>query len=124
MIRSVILVALGGALGSAARYMVSRLMQEQTVTALPLHTLLVNVAGCLFIGLVYALACRLESVGDGLKLFLTVGFCGGFTTFSTFCNEGLSLMRGGQYMLAAAYTALSVFTGMLAVQAGWALGKL
>lgn len=91
MIQSVIMVALGGALGSAARYVVSRVVQEQCATTFPLHTFAVNVVGCLLIGLVCGLAARLDGMGNGLKLFLTVGFCGGFTTFSTFCNENLAL---------------------------------
>ena len=80
------IVALGGALGSAARYVASRLIQEHATTAFPVATCAVNVAGCLLIGLVCGLACKAEGMGEGLKLFLTVGFCGGFTTFSTFCN--------------------------------------
>ena len=128
MLRQVLFVALGGALGSAARYIVSRLVQDNTSAALPLGTMAVNIAGCLVIGLVYGLSTRLDGTGhdmaSGLKLLLTAGFCGGFTTFSTFCSEGLSLMRGGQYTLAAAYAAISVFVGMLAVQAGAALARM
>ena len=74
MIQSVIMVALGGALGSAARYVVSRVVQEQCATAFPLHTFAVNVVGCLLIGLVCGLAARLDGMGNGLKLFLTVAF--------------------------------------------------
>lgn len=103
MIQSVLYVALGGALGSAARFVVSRLVQEHVSTPFPLPTMAVNIVGCLLIGLVYGFAARHEGLGDGMKLFLTVGFCGGFTTFSTFCNEGLALMRGDHFVLAALY---------------------
>ena len=123
MIQSVIIVALGGAFGSAARFVVSRLVQEHAVFAFPLSTMVGNVVGCLIIGLVCGLADRNDGIGDGLKLFLTVGFCGGVTTFSTFCNEGLSLMRGGNFPLAALYAAASLFVGLLAVQAGAMVAK-
>lgn len=123
MIQSVIMVALGGALGSAARYVVSRVVQEQCATTFPLHTFAVNVVGCLLIGLVCGLAARLDGMGNGLKLFLTVGFCGGFTTFSTFCNENLALLREGALLTAALYAALSLFVGLLAVYAGLLIAR-
>lgn len=123
MIQSVLYVALGGALGSAARFVVSRLVQEHVSTPFPLPTMAVNIVGCLLIGLVYGFAARQEGLGDGMKLFLTVGFCGGFTTFSTFCNEGLALMRGDHFVLAALYASASLFIGLLAVQAGTIMGK-
>ena len=123
MIRSIMIVALGGALGSAARYVASRLIQEHATTAVPVATCAVNVAGCLLIGLVCGLACKAEGMGEGLKLFLTVGFCGGFTTFSTFCNENMGLLRNGNSMVAALYISLSLFLGLLAVQAGSAIAK-
>ena len=75
MIQSVLYVALGGALGSAARFVVSRLVQEHVSTPFPLPTMAVNIVGCLLIGLVYGFAARHEGLGDGMKLFLTVGFC-------------------------------------------------
>ena len=62
-------------------------------------------------------------MGEGLKLFLTVGFCGGFTTFSTFCNENMGLLRNGNSMVAALYISLSLFLGLLAVQTGSAIAK-
>ena len=74
MIQSVLYVALGGALGSAARFVVSRLVQEHVSTPFPLPTMAVNIVGCLLIGLVYGFAARHEGFGDGMKLFLTVGF--------------------------------------------------
>ena len=125
MIQSVLYVALGGALGSAARFVVSRLVQEHVSTPFPLPTMAVNIVGCLLIGLVYGFAARHEGLGDGMKLFLTVGFCGGFTTFSTFCNENLSLMRGGHALATLLYTSGSVVLGFIAVAVGyWIAEKL
>lgn len=124
MIRNMILVAVGGAAGSVLRFLLSRLIAGSVLTQLPLGTMTVNVAGCLLIGLIYGWTDRGILANADLKLLLTVGFCGGFTTFSTFCNEGLSLFRSDQALLAALYTAASVFLGLLAVFAGAQLARL
>ena len=123
MIRAITIVALGGALGSAARYMLSRAVGAYVHTAWPLATFAVNIIGCAAIGFISAVASRSPWMGENTRLFLTVGLCGGFTTFSTFCNEGLALMRGGHAMMAAAYAGASVAMGVLAAAAGMALGR-
>ena len=117
MIRNVLCVALGGALGSVARYLVSKWVQESVGSAFPVGTMAVNVVGCLLIGIFYVLADRYGFSGEA-KLFLTVGLCGGFTTFSTFMNENLLLLRGGSFILALIYAGLSVMLGLAAVYAG------
>ena len=117
-LRSLLLVAVGGALGSAARFLLSKVVQEHAATAFPLATFAVNVAGCLAIGIVYGLSARGAMTDVGLKLLLTTGFCGGFTTFSTFCNEGCSLLRGGNVWTAFAYMAGSLAAGLAAVALG------
>ena len=124
MLKNILLVALGGAAGSVARYLLSKAIQDTAATAFPWGTMAVNMAGCLLIGLLYGL-----SSGDGarlgadLKLMLTVGFCGGFTTFSTFANESLTLAKTGDALLSAAYIGSSVALGVLAVMAGAQLAK-
>ena len=123
MIRAITIVALGGALGSAVRYMLSRAVGAYVHTAWPLATFAVNIIGCAAIGFISAVASRSPWMGENTRLFLTVGLCGGFTTFSTFCNEGLALMRGGHAMMAAAYAGTSVAMGVLAAAAGMALGR-
>ena len=118
------LVALGGAAGSVARYLLSKAIQDTAATAFPWGTMAVNVAGCLLIGLLYGLASGDGTrLGADLKLMLTVGFCGGFTTFSTFANESLTLAKTGDALLSAAYIGSSVALGMLAVMAGAQLAK-
>ena len=118
MLKNVLLVALGGAVGSVARYLVSRAVQGTLLSAFPFGTILV-------IGLVYGLADGDGApVGADLKLLLTVGFCGGFTTFSTFMNETLTLARGGEALMSALYVGASVALGLLAVMAGFQLAKL
>lgn len=124
MLKNILIVAVGGAVGSVARYLLSRLVQGTVLSAFPLGTMAVNVAGCLLIGLVCGL-----SEGEGspvtpdVKLLLTVGFCGGLTTFSTFMNESLSLVKAGDVLLCALYISASVALGLLAVAAGWHLAK-
>lgn len=124
MLKNILLVALGGAAGSVARYLLSKAIQDTAATAFPWGTMAVNVAGCLLIGLFYGLASGDGTrLGADLKLMLTVGFCGGFTTFSTFANESLTLAKTGDALLSAAYIGLSVALGMLAVMAGAQLAK-
>ncbi len=124
MLKNILLVALGGAAGSVARYLLSKAIQDTAATAFPWGTMAVNVAGCLLIGLLYGLASGDGTrLGADLKLMLTVGFCGGFTTFSTFANESLTLAKTGDALLSAAYMGSSVALGMLAVMAGAQLAK-
>ncbi|HIW43435.1 MAG TPA: fluoride efflux transporter CrcB [Candidatus Prevotella stercoripullorum] len=122
--KNIMLVALGGAAGSVARYLLSKAIQDTAATAFPWGTMAVNVAGCLLIGLLYGLAAGDGTrLGADLKLMLTVGFCGGFTTFSTFANESLTLAKSGDALLSAAYIGSSVALGVLAVAAGAQLAK-
>lgn len=124
MLKNILLVALGGAAGSVARYLLSKAIQNTAATAFPWGTMAVNVAGCLLIGLLYGLASGDGTrLGADLKLMLTVGFCGGFTTFSTFANESLTLAKTGDALLSAAYIGSSMALGMLAVMAGAQLAK-
>lgn len=117
MMKNILLVASGGAVGSVLRYLVSKWIQESSATAFPLATMVVNIVGCLLIGIFYGLTERWGLSGE-LKLLLTVGFCGGFTTFSTFMNENLMLLRSQEALLSCLYVALSVGIGLLAVWAG------
>lgn len=118
MLRNLLLVAAGGALGSAARFLLSKVIQENASTAFPLGTFAVNVAGCFAIGLVYGLSARSNAMGADLRLMLTTGFCGGFTTFSTFCNEGWGLFGQGSIVTGTLYAFGSLAVGMAAVAAG------
>lgn len=124
MLKNIMLVALGGAAGSVARYLLSKAVQDTAASAFPWGTMAVNVAGCLLIGLLYGLAADDGArLGADIKLMLTVGFCGGFTTFSTFANESLTLAKTGDALLSAAYIGSSVALGVLAVAAGAQLAK-
>ena len=113
MIRNILLVALGGALGSVARYLFSGL----NVSSWPWGTFTVNIVGSLLIGLFIGMVGK-GAFSPEMKLLLVTGFCGGFTTFSTFANESLSMMKRGDVLLSALYIGASVTIGILAVWLG------
>lgn len=119
MLHTLLIVALGGGIGSALRYAVSKFVQDSTNGAFPYHTFAVNIVGCLLIGLFYGLAARGHLGNNTTTLLLTTGLCGGFTTFSTFCNENIALLRGDNAFVAILYIASSMFCGLLAVALGY-----
>jgi fluoride exporter len=124
MFKTLLLVGTGGFLGSISRFLASRMIQEHLPSTFPLGTFLVNVSGCFFIGLIYGLSERETLLNAGWKLFLAVGFCGGFTTFSTFANENLALLRDGDLYHFMLYTLSSVILGIAATFAGVILTRL
>ncbi len=117
---NVIAVALGGALGAVARYLIALAMAGQ-VRQFPFNTLLANVLGCLLIG-VFSSTPIVASRGEALRLFLTVGLLGGFTTFSAFGLETHTMIRESRFGSAAAYVALSLVLGIAAVFLGHRIG--
>lgn len=120
MIRELIAVAAGGALGSMLRYVLSGIALAESVwCGFPLGTFAVNAAGSLLIGVVLGA----ELPPPAVRL-LAVGFCGGFTTFSTFSADTLRLLRAGSYGPAAAYAALSIAVCLACTAAGWWFGTL
>lgn len=119
---SLLLVAAGSAVGGALRFAVGSALAPRAPLAFPTATLLVNVAGSLLLGVLLRDA---PAAGEpsALRLALTVGLCGGFTTFSTFGYETVRLVQGGAAARAALYVALSVGLSLLAVAAGLAIGR-
>ncbi|MBI5836831.1 MAG: fluoride efflux transporter CrcB [Candidatus Eisenbacteria bacterium] len=119
-----LLVGLGGALGSMARYLVGGLVGRMRGGAsFPFETLLVNVTGCLVIGLLAGLAESRGLFSGATRAFLFIGVLGGFTTFSTFGYETFQLARGGEGVAALASVALHLVLGLGAVWAGFALAR-
>jgi CrcB protein len=124
MIKTLLLVGAGGFLGSVSRFLASRLIQSNLPSAFPFGTFFVNITGCLLIGLIYGFSDRSSLLTPGWKMFLAAGFCGGFTTFSTFANENLALLREGNFFHFAIYTGLSVFLGITATFFGVLITKI
>ena len=117
-----VLVAVGSALGGVLRYIVS--LGLGTQKWFPWATLSVNVIGSFLIGLVTGLLARhFGGNGESVRLFAVVGFCGGFTTFSTFSNETFRLVEGSQWLSAAVYVGVSVLAGFTAVLLGYLISK-
>jgi CrcB protein len=120
--RSVLLVALGGALGSVARFKLSGWVLHQTVAwRFPLGTFVVNLCGCLIAGLLAGLAAKQDMFGPDTRLLLFTGVLGGFTTFSAFGLETLLLIKRGELAVAAANAVLSVTLGLLVAGIGYAI---
>jgi CrcB protein len=116
-------VGIGGFLGSIARYWLTGVVQRHANSFFPYGTMAVNVLGCLSIGLVWGLVEYRQMFSPNARLFLTVGFLGGFTTFSAFGNETFLLLREAEYLSAIANVVGSVAAGLLAVFAGWSAAK-
>lgn len=104
-------VALGGAVGSVLRYLIGLIpVKEQFL--FPIKTFAINVIGCFIIGLVTALTLKSNNLNPKLILFLKVGICGGFTTFSTFALESSNLLKNGHASIAALYMFLNIAVGI------------
>jgi CrcB protein len=124
MIRTLLIIGTGGFLGSISRFLASRFFQNSFPSVFPFGTFLVNIIGCLIIGLIYGISEKSTFISVEWRMFLAVGFCGGFTTFSTFANENLALLRDGNFFYFFIYTGLSVFLGITATFLGVLITKL
>lgn len=121
--KAAVLVFLGGGLGSVVRYLLTRMMSSPHLT-FPWGTLTVNIAGSFLLGVI--LGCSLKQTGmhQNTVLFLATGFCGGFTTFSTFALENQAYLKAGDYLNFILYTSGSLVLGILAVGVGLVVSKL
>ena len=119
--RIVLLIGLGSFIGGIGRYLLAQSIQNKALTAFPYGTLTVNIIGCFLIGIVYGIAER-SGLSNEWRLFLATGILGGFTTFSAFSYESITLMRDGQAGSALLYIGCSVMLGLLATYIGlWAV---
>lgn len=108
----------GSGAGGVLRYFIQKLFIDAGFVSFPAGTLIVNILGCFLIGFFNALAEKNNIISSEWQIALTTGFCGGFTTFSTFANENMSLFRNGDYMYFWLYLILSILLGIGAVVAG------
>lgn len=123
MIKNLLLAGLGGGLGTIARYLCQRWINALHVTHFPWGTFAVNIAGCFAIGIFWGLSFKTFAENESWKLFLMVGLCGGFTTFSAFTLEGIGLLRETRYTTFFLYVAGSVLAGLLFTLLGMKLAR-
>lgn len=121
--KAILIIWLGGGLGSVFRYLVQLGVSKLITVTFPVGTFLVNITGCFVIGLLYALANKYVVITMEWRLFLITGLCGGYTTFSSFSYESISLFRQGNYTYLAFYVGLSVVLGLLSTIAGMSIVK-
>ena len=118
MIRTILLIGLGGGIGSIFRYLTSVFVAKYYANNFPFATFLTNILGCFFIGIIMGFLAKSQFGSQDLKWFLVTGFCGGYTTFSAFGYENINLMQNGNSVLAFGYIAMSIIIGLFAVWLG------
>ena len=116
---NLLLIAIGGALGSVARYLLSTFVLRVTGTLFPLGTFVVNVIGCLVFGAIAGAAIQRVQLTPALRLFLLTGILGGFTTFSSYAFESFSLVRDGQFLWASINVVGQVVAGLAGMWVGY-----
>ena len=123
MLKLIFFIGAGSFLGGVSRFLLSRYIQNTFISSFPYGTFVVNIVGCFLIGLFYGLAEKGGLVNAEWRMFLTVGFCGGFTTFSAFATENVAMLKDGNLIQFALYSSLSLFLGILATYSGSILTK-
>ena len=118
MLKNLLLVGLGGSIGSMARYAVSLLIRSKSF---PYATLSVNIIGSFIIGVVFAMSIKETGLSNNWRLFLATGICGGFTTFSAFSLENMELLQNGKIGMALSYIIFSILLGIIATFLGYQL---
>lgn len=118
MLKTILIVGAGGFLGSVSRYLTQVVVERYLHSTFPWGTFVANIAGCFLIGLVYALSERGNLVSPEWRIFMTVGFCGGFTTFSSFAYNNLTMLSENNLVQLLGNIGLSLFFGIGAVYLG------
>ncbi len=116
-------IGFGSAIGGIARFLLGSAVQHRAGTGFPLGTFIINVTGSLLVGFLLRYALGTPAISTEVRALLTTGFCGGYTTFSTFSYETAALLEDGDHRQAALYVALSVVVGLLATFLGFAAAR-
>lgn len=124
MLKSLLIAGLGGFIGTVLRFLTSRYIQLSVVSVFPYGTLAVNIAGSFIIGLLMGLSEKGNLISPEWNIFLTVGICGGFTTFSTLSNDAYILLQNKEMFRFAVYAGLSFVLGLTAVFLGRTVTKM
>ncbi len=121
--KAILIIWLGGGIGSVCRYLVQLGVSKLVHVTFPAGTFVVNITGCFIIGLLYGFANKYSALTFEWRLFLITGLCGGYTTFSSFSYEGISLFRQGNYTYFFLYVMLSVIVGLFSTFGGMSIVK-
>lgn len=116
-------IALGSAIGGMSRYLLGGLAQRVLDTTFPAGTLLINISGSLLLGAIARYALETPTFSPEMRALLTIGFCGGYTTFSTFSYETVTLLEDGEWTRAGLYIAASVLLSVLGTLLGFAIAR-
>lgn len=120
--KQILLVFIGGGIGSATRFGIGRLLKN-TIGTFPIGTFFVNIVGCLLIGVLMGWGLKNQNINENQTLLLITGFCGGFTTFSAFAAENQFFLKNGEFTQFFTYTLASLILGILAVIFGLFISK-
>lgn len=124
MIKTLIIIGLGGFLGSVCRFLVQQLLSQQILSSYPWGTFVANMLGCFLIGVIFGYTMVNSSLPQEAIWFFATGFCGAFTTFSTFSYEGILLINNERVLIAFLYLGISVFLGLILTWVGMNFGKV
>ena len=123
MVKQLVLVGLGGGIGSIFRYLTSIATAKYLIGQFPIATFLANILGCLVLGFCVGIFSKNPNDSENLRLLFITGFCGGYTTFSTFAFENIQILQQQNYTLLLTYTLASILVGFAAIFIGLSLGK-
>jgi len=118
MVKAILIAGVGGFIGTVFRFLISRYVQVTFASTFPWGTFIVNIVGSFLIGLFFGISEKGDFMSAEWRLFLTVGLCGGFTTFSSFANDALLLLQDREVFRFVLYSGLSFFLGLAAVFLG------
>lgn len=124
MVKSILITGLGGFIGTAFRFLISRYFQVYFASVFPWGTIFINIAGSFLIGIFFGISEKGNFMSPEWRMFLTVGLCGGFTTFSSLSNDAFMLLQSKEFLRFASYSGMSFLFGLVAVFIGRVIIKI